>query len=163
MLSGSSDSTSPRSGRSAWRASAYPRSPRPLSTKATRLVDLGIPGCSSVSGRTGPVTPTSVHRRVVGEVCDVREAVALATEHLTPQALRPGREGVAHLGVDDVPVAAQHLVLELAGLPPGVAGEDPQPRQLGRDDRGRHVEVDEADRPEEALDPERLRLVARHR
>src|SRR6478752_3120006 len=118
MLSVPMEITTPMSGRSAWRASSYPGSPRPLSTKATRLVDLGIPGCSSVSGSTGPVAATSVHRRVVGEVRDVREAVALASEHLTPQPLRPRREGVAHLRVDDVPVAAQHLVLELAGLHP---------------------------------------------
>src|SRR6476469_7468652 len=162
MWSGSSDSTSPRSGRSAWRASAYPRSPRPLSTKATRLVDLGSSGRSPVRGPPVSDTPTSVHRRVVGEAGDVREAVALAPQHLAPQPVGLGGERVAHLGVDDVPVPPQHLALELARLPPGVAGEDAKPRQLGRDHGGGHVEVDEPDRAEEPLDPERLGLVARH-
>src|SRR6478752_3488595 len=131
MLSGSSDSTRPRSGRSAWRASAYPRSPSPLSTKATRLVDLGSSGRPSVTGRRVSGTSTSVHRRVVGEVRDVRETVALAPQHLAPEPVGLRGEGVAHLGVHDVPVPPQHLALELAGLPAGVAGEDPQPRQLG--------------------------------
>src|SRR6476661_5822124 len=163
MLSGSSDRTRPRSGRSAWRASAYPRSPSPLSTKAIRLADPAVSGASVGSGSTISGTSTSVHRRVVREVRDVREAVALAPQHLSPQGLGFGPEGVPQLGVDDVPVATQHLVLELARLPAGVAGEDPQPRELRGDYRGRHVEIDEPDRAEEPLDAERLGLVARDR
>src|SRR6478736_9780742 len=163
MLSGSSDRTRPRSGRSAWRASAYPRRPSPLSTKAIRLVDPDISGDSVTSGSTISGTPTSVHRRVVREVRDESEVVALAPEHRSPQGLGFGREGVTHLGVDDVPVATQHLVLELARLPTGVAGEDPQPGELRGDHGGRHVEIDEPDRAEEPLDAERLGLVARDR
>src|SRR5689334_2457425 len=126
MLSGSSESTSPRSGRSECSASAYPRSPSPLSTKATRLVDGRGPGRGS-AGDTAPVTTsTSVHRRVVGEARDVGEAVTLAPQHVAPERARLGRERVAHLGVDDVPVAARDLVLQLTCIPAGVAGEDPQ-------------------------------------
>src|SRR5664280_3811300 len=134
MWSVSSASTSSRSGRAATRASAYPMSPSPESTTATRT------------------QAASVHLGVSGIEGDELERVALAAQHVLPERLGRGDERVAGFGLDDEPVAARDLAFQLTGVPPGIPGEHPHSRQMGGDDRRRGVEVNQTRLPEQQPD-----------
>ena len=73
---------------------------------------------------------------------------ALAAEHVGPELVgRLGERVVVQRGLED-PVVALELVLELAGAPARVAGEDAPPRRH-RQDVVRLVERREAERAEE--------------
>ena len=63
---------------------------------------------------------------VVGGFGEPAEAAGLAAQHAAPQLLWIIRENVGGFGVDDDPRPGLDLRLELAGLPAGIAAEDPQ-------------------------------------
>ena len=101
--------------RERWRRRCSICWPTGRSPSAGRPSPAHQPGVSMarVSSATGP-----------GAVGEQGETATLAAQHLAPQLLRLGRQGVAGPGVEDGPAAGGDLPFELAAAPAGVAGEE---------------------------------------
>src|SRR3954451_21571239 len=69
----------------------------------------------------------SFHRKIIGRVREPRDTTALAAQHQTPQILWIFMEHVVAARVENHPCSCVDLGVELAGGPPGIASEQPDP------------------------------------